>query len=61
MKNLLTKMFTKPTPQELAMRELVEAKRAKLEAETGRDWATSVVAYNTARIERLEAYLKEAV
>ncbi len=61
MKHQILKMFTKPTPAELAMRELVEARRAKLEAETGRDWATSVVAYNTARIERLEAYLREVV
>ncbi len=58
---LITKLFAKPTPDELAMRELVEARRAKLEAETGRDWAASMVAYNNARIERLEAYLKEVV
>jgi hypothetical protein len=61
MKHQLLKLFAKPTPHELAVRELVEAKRAKLEAETGRDWAASMVAYNEARITRLEASLREGV
>ena len=54
----LIKLFEKPTPVAMAAIELVDAQRSKLEAETARDYATSVVAYNNARIGRLEAYLK---
>lgn len=54
---LLTKHFQPPTPLELATQELVEAERAKLVAETGLDYAKSAVAYNTARIARLKAYI----
>lgn len=38
--------------------ELQDAERAKLDAETARDWAFSVIQYNEARITRLREYLK---
>jgi len=48
-----------PTPLEMVTKELAMAHLAKLEAETAADYAKSVVAYNDARIKRLEAHLKE--
>ena len=59
MKSLM-QLFAPPTPREMAIKELVEAQREKLEAETGRDWAASMVAYNATRIARLTAYLEES-
>lgn len=53
----LKNLFRQPAPAELALRELQEARIAKLEAESGVDYAQSVVDYNTARIVRLIAYL----
>jgi hypothetical protein len=46
---------------ELAARELVDAQRSKLDAETARDYAGCIVEYNNRRIVRLQAYLKEVV
>jgi hypothetical protein len=43
----------------MVTKELAMANLAKLEAETAADYAKSVVAYNDARIKRLEAHLKE--
>ena len=54
----LRKLFTKPSPQELAARELVEAEHALLLALTGRDWAAMSVDYNTRRITRLKERVK---
>jgi hypothetical protein len=48
-----------PTPLERAAKELAMAQLSKLEAESAVDYAKSVVAYNDARIKRLDAYLKE--
>ena len=39
--------------------ELVKAKRALLVALTGRDYATAMVSYEQARIQRLSAYLNQ--
>ena len=47
-------LFT-PTPIEhLVRKELDEARRALLEAQTHRDFAESVIIYNETRIRRLE-------
>ena len=54
MKDFLKRMFAKPSPLELAARELIEAEHALLIALTGRDWAEMSVAYNSARIARLK-------
>jgi hypothetical protein len=53
----LKQVFAKPTPLELATEELVQAERAKLEAETGREYADALVSYNNARITRLRKYI----
>lgn len=56
---LLKKLMSIPTPLEMAAKELVEAQRGKLEAESALDYATSMVEYNTQRIVRLRERLEE--
>ena len=56
----LKNTFRKPTPLEIATVELVEAELAKLEAETGREFADSQVQYNAARIARLKKLVAAA-
>jgi hypothetical protein len=53
------RLLTTPTPLELATRELVQAQRAKLEAESALDYAANMVQYNDDRISRLRARLTE--
>jgi hypothetical protein len=57
--NSLLKLFRKITPIECVVAELVEAEHALLRAETGVEYAQSLVAYNKSRVKRLSAYLKE--
>jgi len=45
--------------REMAAKELVEAQRSKLEAESALDYAYSMVDYNNQRIERLRTRLNE--
>lgn len=47
----------KPTALELAASELAIAEREKLIAETDREHAAASVAFRTAQIQRLRAYL----
>jgi len=51
--NAILNYFRKKTPLQLATDELVEAQRSLLEAQTGLEWAQSVVAYNMSRTKRL--------
>jgi len=53
--NAILNYFRKKTPLQLATDELVEAQRSLLEAQTGLEWAQSVVAYNMSRTKRLSA------
>lgn len=53
------RLLATPTPLELATRELVQAQRAKLEAETALDYAANMVQYNDDRICRLRVRLTE--
>ena len=53
----LKNLFRQPSAPELIQRELAEARLAKLEAETAVDYATSIVNYNTNRIERLNEHI----
>lgn len=59
MLNYIKERMRQRTPLEMITQELALAHLAKLEAETAVDYAKSVVAYNDARIKRLEAYLKD--
>ncbi len=50
----LMDLFKAPSADEMAARELAEARRDLLIAQTGLDWARASVDYNTQRIRRLE-------
>lgn len=52
-------VFRKPTPTEVATRELVEAQLAKLQAQTAVDYSTAIAAYNEARAKRLREFLNQ--
>jgi len=56
---LMKRLLTIPTPLELAARELVQAQRAKLEAESACEYAASMIQYNEDRISRLTRRLTE--
>jgi hypothetical protein len=56
---LMKRVLSTPTPLEMAARELVEAQRAKLEAESALDYAANMVNYNNDRIDRLRHRLTE--
>ena len=53
-------VYTTPSAEVLALRELEEAKRKLLEAQTGREYADSMCKYHEARIKRLTTYLHNA-
>jgi len=65
--NWLKNTCRRVTPAEAISYELTEAEMALLRAETGVEYASSLVTYNKNRIKRLKAYLavteevKEAV
>ena len=50
---MVKRLLTTPTPLELATQELVQAQRAKLEAESACEYASNMVQYNEDRINRL--------
>jgi len=51
--------FRTPSPEELIARELDQARRGLLEAQTGRDYASAMVLYHETRIDRLRAQLEQ--
>lgn len=53
-------LWRTPSPRELIARELDEAQRSLLEAQTGRDYANAMVSYHETRIERLRMQLEIA-
>ena len=55
----LKSLLRRPTPLEMIARELAHAHLEKLQAESAVDYAQSVVNYNVAKINRLEAHLAE--
>jgi hypothetical protein len=55
----IKKLLQTPTLIELVVKELVDAHRSKLEAQSAQDYARSVVQYNIDRIERLTNTLDE--
>lgn len=50
--------FRTPSPEELVARELDQARRGLLEAQTGRDYANAMVLYHETRIDRLRSQLE---
>ena len=57
--SMIKRLLTAPSPLELAARELVQAQRAKLEAESACEYAANMVVYNDARIRRLKRRVDE--
>ena len=53
-------VYTTPSAEVLALRELEDAKRKLREAQTGREYADSMCKYHEARIKRLTTYLHNA-
>jgi len=51
--------FRTLSPEELIARELDQARRGLLEAQTGRDYANAMVIYHETRIDRLRAELEQ--
>lgn len=49
--------FKTPSPEELAAKELDEAKRELLRALSGQDYANRIVQYHEDRIKRLTEYI----
>ena len=58
--NWVRNAYTTPTAETLALRELEEAKRRLLQAQTAREYADSMCKYREAQIKRLTAYLHKA-
>ena len=56
----IKRLFTKPTPMELAARELDTLEHTKLEATAAREWAYHRIQYTERRIAYLKEYLSEA-
>jgi hypothetical protein len=50
--------FRKPSPEEMAIRELEEARRSLLDAQSAKDYSIAICAYNTDRIGRLTKYIQ---
>jgi len=53
------RLLAGPSPEELASRELAQARRDLLAAQTAEEFARSQVIYNKQRIARLRAYLAD--
>lgn len=53
------RLLATPTPLEMVAKELVQAQRSKLEAESALDYAANMVQYNDDRIVRLKVRLTE--
>lgn len=58
--NKILKMFLPPSAETLALKELEEAKRKLLEAQSGREYAESMCKYYDVKIKRLTSYLRRA-
>ena len=56
----LKRWLTPPAALVLAARELEDAKRGLLSAQSSREYADGLCRYYEAKIKRLNAYLKEA-
>ena len=57
--NEIKTMFRMPTPLQMAARELAQAEHELLKAETGVEFASSLVTFNKQRIKRLKSFMVE--
>ena len=54
----LKKLWTTPSAEAIALRELEDAKRKLLDSQTAREYAESMVKFREQQIKRLTAYIK---
>lgn len=59
-KETYTNLFRTPTALEMASKELAQAERSLLEAQSAREYADAMVTYHGDRIDRLRRYIREA-
>jgi hypothetical protein len=55
--NDIIKIFSKPSPLQVAAVELAEAELELLKAESGVEYAAALVTYNTTRVKRLRSFV----
>ena len=55
----LKSLFRKPSALALAVREMDEAMRELLDAQSASEYAQQMVVYHQRRIDRLQVYIKE--
>lgn len=53
----IKRIFRKPTPNEMAAKELAEAELSLLEARTAHEYAASVITYRDTQCKRLRKFL----
>jgi hypothetical protein len=58
--NWLKSVYTAPSAEQLALRELDDTKRRLLQAQNVKEYAESMCKYHEARIKRLTTYLHKA-
>ena len=58
--NWVKNIYTTPSAEALALRELEDSKRKLLEAQTAREYFDSMCKYREAQIKRLTAYMHKA-
>lgn len=54
----LKQLFEAPSAEVIAIRELEEAKRGLLDAQTGREYANAMCSYYESKIKRLSNYVE---
>ena len=57
--NWLKSVYSVPSAEVLALREIENAKRSLLEAQSGREYAEAMCKYHEARIKRLSGYFAQ--
>lgn len=55
--NVIKNLFNTPSAEELARKELEEAERERLRAQSMHDYYSNIIEYHNARIKRLSGYL----
>lgn len=56
----IKRAYGTPSAESLALRELEEARRSLLEAQTAKEYAESMAKYHDVRIKRLTTYLRDS-
>jgi hypothetical protein len=57
--NFIKSLFTAPSPEQMAQRELEISRRELLIAHTAQEYSAKMVEFHTAKIKRLTLFLKQ--